>query len=83
MLHDLQYFVGTSIAGFSPRYVLIIVQAVRFGPRVNGSSLSGLGRGCKFRGSIYSPVSNLPFVCGKKPTPGSVTDAWMKDDTQI
>lgn len=53
MLHDLQYFVGTSIAGVSPWNVLIIVQVVRAGPRVNGSSFSGAGRGCKFRGSIY------------------------------
>lgn len=61
------------------------VQSFSEGPSVSGSSLlSGGGKGCRFRGRICTAISALSKRLIKdKLTPGSVTDACMKEETQI
>lgn len=60
MLHVLQYFMGTSIAALVGLIDLTRTQSLSEGPRVSGSSLpSGGGKGCKFRGRIYTTRCQL------------------------
>lgn len=87
MLHVLQYLVGTSIAAVTVPSDLIMVHFVVGGPNVSGSSefLDG-SKGCRFRGNIFSDILagyNISSTTFDELTPGSVTDACMKDDKQI
>lgn len=81
MLHVLQYFVGTSIAPFCVPADLIVVHCVVGGAKVRGSSeSSGGGKGCRFRGNILR-LSEKDFEkTHSMLTPGSVTDAWTKEE---
>ena len=67
MLHVLQYLVGTSMAAVPGIWDFTLIQSVVGGPRARGSSDEGGGCGWRFRGRI----------------PGSVTEAWMKEDVQM
>lgn len=86
MLHVLQYFIGTSIAAVDGLDDLTKTQSFIGGSRVRGSSvLSGGGIGWRFRGRIWMTPSQLYTrdVTRRTLTPGSVTDAWKKEDIQM